>query len=107
VNGEIYNHKDLRAHLRRPHEFQTLSDCEVLLYLYDELAPRDFLNRINGIFAFVLYDPARDRYLIARDIGVPHVGGTGKSGYVRRNEGTGGLRAHEGFPPGTSRATKP
>jgi asparagine synthase (glutamine-hydrolysing) len=71
VNGEIYNHKDLRAQLRRPHEFQTLSDCEVLLYLYDEFAPRDFLNRINGIFAFVLYDPARDRYLIARDpIGV-------------------------------------
>lgn len=71
VNGEIYNHKDLRAQLRQAHDFQTLSDCEVLLYLYDEFEPRDFLNRINGIFAFVLYDPARDRYLISRDpIGV-------------------------------------
>ncbi len=71
VNGEIYNHKDLRAQLRQSHDFQTLSDCEVLLYLYDEFEPRDFLNRINGIFAFVIYDPARDRYLISRDpIGV-------------------------------------
>jgi asparagine synthase (glutamine-hydrolysing) len=71
VNGEIYNHKDLRTQLRKPHDFQTLSDCEVLLYLYDEFEPRDFLNRINGIFAFVLYDPAHDRYLISRDpIGV-------------------------------------
>ena len=71
VNGEIYNHKDLRAQLARPHEFQTRSDCEVLLYLYDECQPKDFLNRINGIFAFVIYDPGRERYLIARDpIGV-------------------------------------
>jgi len=37
VNGEIYNHEDLRARLRRPHDFQTASDCEVILYLYDEL----------------------------------------------------------------------
>lgn len=71
VNGEIYNHKDLEAQLSRRHQFQTASDCEVILYLYDELSPRDFLNRINGIFAFVLYDPAKNTYLIARDpIGV-------------------------------------
>jgi asparagine synthase (glutamine-hydrolysing) len=71
VNGEIYNHRDLRGQLRRQHDFQTASDCEVLLYLYDELPPRDFLNRVNGIFAFVIYDPARDAFLIARDpIGV-------------------------------------
>jgi asparagine synthase (glutamine-hydrolysing) len=71
VNGEIYNHKDLRRGLRAPHDFQTLSDCEVILYLYDELPPRDFLNRISGIFAFVLYDPRRQTYLVARDpIGV-------------------------------------
>jgi asparagine synthase (glutamine-hydrolysing) len=71
VNGEIYNHKELRRDLREPHDFQTLSDCEVILYLYDELSPRDFLNRMNGIFAFVLYDPKRETYLIARDpIGV-------------------------------------
>lgn len=71
VNGEIYNHKELRRGLREAHDFQTLSDCEAILYLYDELSPRDFLNRMNGIFAFVLYDPKRETYLIARDpIGV-------------------------------------
>jgi asparagine synthase (glutamine-hydrolysing) len=71
VNGEIYNHKELRRQLKQPHEFQTSSDCEVLLYLYDESTPKEFLNRLNGIFAFVLYDPKRKTFLIARDpIGV-------------------------------------
>ncbi len=71
VNGEIYNHKELRQQLQQPHDFQTASDCEVILYLYDEMSPRDFLNRLNGIFAFVLYDPKRKTFLIARDpIGV-------------------------------------
>jgi asparagine synthase (glutamine-hydrolysing) len=71
VNGEIYNHKDLRRELKNPRKFQTASDCEVLLYLYDENHPKKFLNRVNGIFAFVLYDPQRNTFLIARDpIGV-------------------------------------
>jgi len=71
VNGEIYNHQDLRRELRRSHDFQTASDCEVILYLHDELPPGDFLNRLNGIFAFVLYDPQRRSFLVARDpIGV-------------------------------------
>jgi len=71
VNGEIYNHKELRQQLKHPHEFQTSSDCEVLLYLYDECSPQEFLNRVNGIFAFVLHDPKRKTFLIARDpIGV-------------------------------------
>ncbi len=71
VNGEIYNHQELRAQLKHTHDFQTSSDCEVLLYLYDESDPKEFLNRVNGIFAFVLYDPKRNTYLIARDpIGV-------------------------------------
>jgi asparagine synthase (glutamine-hydrolysing) len=71
VNGEIYNHKDLRAELTRAHDFQTQSDCEVILYLNDELSPKEFLNRMNGIFGFVLYDPRNSTYLIARDpIGV-------------------------------------
>jgi asparagine synthase (glutamine-hydrolysing) len=71
VNGEIYNHKDLRRGLTRDHDFQTLSDCEVILYLYNELPPKEFLNRMNGIFSFVLYDPKRETFLIARDpIGV-------------------------------------
>jgi len=71
VNGEIYNHRELRRSLERPHDFQTQSDCEAILYLYDERPPREFLNQMNGIFAFVLHDPVRRTYLIARDpIGV-------------------------------------
>jgi asparagine synthase (glutamine-hydrolysing) len=69
VNGEIYNHRELRA--RFPHHpFATQSDCEVIIPLYLEKGV-GFLNDLNGIFAFVLYDVARDRYVIARDpIGV-------------------------------------
>jgi asparagine synthase (glutamine-hydrolysing) len=67
VNGEIYNHQDLRRELKSDHDFQTLSDCEVILYLHDEGDPKAFLNRMNGIFAFVLHDPARKTFLIARD----------------------------------------
>jgi asparagine synthase (glutamine-hydrolysing) len=71
VNGEIYNHKELETELRQAHDFQTASDCEVLLYLYDEMEPRTWLNKVNGIFAFVIYDPRKGSYLIARDpIGV-------------------------------------
>ena len=71
VNGEIYNHKELRRSLHQVHPFQTASDCEVILYLWDEEAPHRFLNRMSGIFAFVLWDPKRGTYLIARDpIGV-------------------------------------
>jgi asparagine synthase (glutamine-hydrolysing) len=66
VNGEIYNHQELRAELKEPFEFATESDCEVILALYNEQGA-DFLDRLNGIFAFVLYDADQDRYLIARD----------------------------------------
>ena len=66
VNGEIYNHRELRASLARPYAFQTESDCEVILALYAERGA-DFLDALNGIFAFVLYDAARDRWLVARD----------------------------------------
>jgi asparagine synthase (glutamine-hydrolysing) len=70
VNGEIYNHRALRSEkLKKPHEFKTDSDCEPLLYLYDEYGP-DFLNDLNGIFAFVIYDPKDGDYFIARD----HIG---------------------------------
>ncbi len=66
VNGEIYNHRELRAGLREPYPFRTESDCEVILALYRERGP-DFLDALNGIFAFVLYDAERRRYLVARD----------------------------------------
>ena len=69
VNGEIYNHKELDKKLSNPHDFQTNSDCEVLLYLYDEFGT-DFLNEIDGIFAFSLYDPNTKDYFVARD----HIG---------------------------------
>jgi asparagine synthase (glutamine-hydrolysing) len=70
VNGEIYNHKKLRAEsLKKPHKFQTESDCEPMLYLYDELGP-DFVKLLNGIFAFVIYDPRDGSFFIARD----HIG---------------------------------
>ena len=69
VNGEIYNHKELEKKLSNSHDFQTNSDCEVLLYLYDEFGT-DFLNEIDGIFAFSLYDPNTKDYFVARD----HIG---------------------------------
>ena len=70
VNGEIYNHEELARTLKKPHDFLTGSDCEPILYLYDEEGP-DFIGRMNGIFAFALFDPKTGEYLIARDpIGV-------------------------------------
>ncbi|MBP5584170.1 MAG: asparagine synthase B [Bacteroidales bacterium] len=70
VNGEIYNHRDIRAKLADKYEFQTGSDCEVILALYKEKGIK-FLEDLNGIFAFVLYDAEKDEFLIARDpIGV-------------------------------------
>ena len=70
VNGEIYNHLEIRREFEGRYEFQTGSDCEVILALYQEYGP-DFLERLNGIFAFALYDATKDYYIIARDpIGV-------------------------------------
>ncbi len=65
VNGEIYNHRELRA--RYPnHPFSTDSDCEVIIPLYLDRGVEG-LGELNGIYAFVLYDIANDRYVIARD----------------------------------------
>ncbi len=70
VNGEIYNHRDIRLRYKDKYEFRTGSDCEVILALYRDKGI-DFLEELNGIFAFVLYDEEKDEYLIARDpIGV-------------------------------------
>ncbi|MCJ8303800.1 MAG: asparagine synthase B, partial [Shewanella sp.] len=63
VNGEIYNHKELKAELGDKYAYQTNSDCEVILSLYQEYGV-DFLDKLNGIFAFVLYDKTKDLYLI-------------------------------------------
>ena len=70
INGEIYNHRDIRRRYEQTYAFQTGSDCEVILALYREKGI-DFLEELNGIFAFALYDEAKDEFLIARDpIGV-------------------------------------
>lgn len=70
VNGEIYNHRDIRESLSGEYDFQTGSDCEVILALYRKYGT-DFLERLNGIFAFALYDEEKNDFIIARDpIGV-------------------------------------
>ncbi len=87
VNGEIYNHQEIRRRYAGQYGFQTGSDCEVVLALYRSLTSNPspvgegngisheqicgMLEQLNGIFAFVLYDEERDAFLIARDpIGV-------------------------------------
>lgn len=69
VNGEIYNHQEIRRQYKDSYEFMTNSDCEVILALYKAKGP-SFLEDLNGIFAFALYDKENDAYLIARD----HIG---------------------------------
>ena len=70
VNGEIYNHKKIRKNKNIKYNYLTNSDCEVILSLYKNKGV-DFLNDLNGIFAFALYDAKKNEYLIARDpIGV-------------------------------------
>ena len=70
VNGEIYNHQEIRRRYAGKYAFQTGSDCEVILALYRDKGPA-FLEDLNGIFAFALYDAEQDAFLIARDpIGV-------------------------------------
>ncbi len=106
VNGEIYNHQHLERRLQQRYPFQTRSDCEVILALYAERGGADFLNDLSGIFAFVLYDAVRDRYLIARDpIGVmPLYTGRDEHGNLfvasEMKALAGVCRTIEDFPPG-------
>ncbi|WP_158144108.1 asparagine synthase B [Vibrio metschnikovii] len=69
VNGEIYNHKEIRARYQDTYDFQTDSDCEVILALYQDKGA-ELLEELNGIFAFALYDQEKDQFLIGRD----HIG---------------------------------
>jgi len=66
ANGEIYNHQELRKKLDSNYLFQTNSDCEIILALYSEKGI-DFIDDLNGIFGFVIYDENKDEYLVARD----------------------------------------
>lgn len=69
ANGEIYNHRELRKQFENKYDFLTKSDCEVILALYKEKGPH-FVDELNGIFGFAIYDVEKDEYFIARD----HVG---------------------------------
>ena len=69
ANGEIYNHLELREKYAKNHDFLTDSDCEIIIALY-HLKGKDFLNDLNGIFGFVLYDSFENKFLISRD----HIG---------------------------------
>ena len=105
VNGEIYNHRDIRSRLAGQYEFQTGSDCEVILALYQEKGLA-LLDEISGIFAFALYDEAADDFLIARDpIGViPLYIGHDSEGHVYCASELKALEGfcddYEVFPPG-------
>ena len=105
ANGEIYNHLELRKEFEGKYNFRTESDCEIILALYQEKGV-DFVDDLNGIFAFAIYDSIQDSYFIARDhIGIiPLYMGWDKDGtfYVASE-----LKALEGicvkielFPPG-------
>ena len=105
ANGEIYNHRELRKQFNGTYNFQTASDCEIILALYKEKGV-DFIDDLNGIFGFALYDVEKDEYFIARDhMGIiPLYNGWDQNGtfYVASE-----LKALEGvcskielFPPG-------
>ena len=66
ANGEIYNHRALRKQFESTYDFQTQSDCEIILALYKEKGV-DFVDDLNGIFGFAIYDVEEDAYFIARD----------------------------------------
>ena len=66
ANGEIYNHRELRKELKSEYEFQTESDCEIILALFKEKGV-GFVDDLNGIFGFAIYDVDKDTYFIARD----------------------------------------
>jgi asparagine synthase (glutamine-hydrolysing) len=105
VNGEIYNHREIRERYKDKYEFMTMSDCEVILALYADKG-KDFLDELSGIFAFVLYDEVNDCYLAARDhmgivplyIGWDIYGNLFFASELKALEGT--CRKIEAFPPG-------
>ena len=122
VNGEIYNHQEIRRRFAGQYEFQTGSDCEVILALYRSLTPapspegkgsnvthkqiQQMLEQLSGIFAFVLYDEERNEFLIGRaPIGViPLYIGYDSDGTIyvaselKALEGQ--CECYEPFPPG-------
>ncbi|MDR2533942.1 MAG: asparagine synthase B [Tannerellaceae bacterium] len=105
VNGEIYNHREIRDDLKDEYDFMTGSDCEVILALYRKKGAR-CIEDLSGIFAFALYDEENDSFLIARDpIGViPLYMGSDREGRVLVSSELKGLEGfaaeYSPFPPG-------
>ena len=105
VNGEIYNHQEIRERYRDTYSFQTGSDCEVILALYREQGV-NFLEQLNGIFAFALYDEEQEAFLVARDpigviplyIGYDDDGKVYVASELKALEGQ--CQRYEPFPPG-------
>ena len=105
VNGEIYNHQLLRAETKDTYEYKTGSDCEVILALYERYGIH-FIEKLNGIFSFVLYDSTTDDYLIARDamgviplyIGHDEEGTIYAASELKALEGE--CKEYQPFPPG-------
>ena len=105
VNGEIYNHQEIRERYRDTYSFQTGSDCEVILALYRDQGV-NFLEQLNGIFAFALYDEEQEAFLVARDpigviplyIGYDDDGKVYVSSELKALEGQ--CQRYEPFPPG-------
>ncbi len=105
ANGEIYNHRELRRQFEGKYNFRTQSDCEVILALY-KAKGTDFLDELNGIFGFAIYDSATGDYFVARDhMGIIplYIGWDRKGTFYVASE----LKALEGtctrielFPPG-------
>ena len=116
VNGEIYNHHEIRRRYAGRYGFQTGSDCEVILALYREWRNQgdsrksdgleSVLEELSGIFAFVLYDEEHDEYIIARDpigviplyIGYDSDGTVYVASELKALEGQ--CERYEPFPPG-------
>ena len=105
VNGEIYNHQEIRERYRDTYSFQTGSDCEVILALYRDQGV-NFLEQLNGIFAFALYDEEQEAFLVARDpigviplyIGYDDDGKVYVASELKALEGQ--CQRYEPFPPG-------
>ncbi|AZQ45049.1 asparagine synthase B [Nonlabens ponticola] len=66
VNGEIYNHQEIRDRYAASYKFKTKSDCEVILALYQDKG-MDFLDELTGMYGFALYDSDKDIFMAARD----------------------------------------
>lgn len=105
INGSIFNHQDFRTELEKDYSFKTKSDCEVIIPLFQKYGP-EFMDKINGVFGFALYDVEQDRYFIARDhLGIiPLYMGWDKAGTFYIASELKALESHcskiELFPPG-------